>query len=68
MSLRFSNSRGASWHDRRMRSLGAGGNYRATPMWWSFGEARDGVFELSWSTPMKTAVQSVFVDFSPAET
>jgi hypothetical protein len=51
-----------------IRSLGAEGNYYDTPTWWNLGMARDRVFELSWSAPMKTALQSVFVTYQPFET
>jgi hypothetical protein len=62
VSLRWSDTRGASYGNPVIRSLGAGGQYDTSPVWWGLGMARDRVFELSWSSPIRTALQSAFVD------
>jgi len=63
ISLRTSKTRGASWGNYVMQPMGAGGLYYTRPTWNRLGFFVDGVFELSWSTPMKTALNSVFLTF-----
>lgn len=63
ISLRLSRTRGASWGNYVMQPMGAQGLYFTRPTWNRLGFFVDGVFELSWSTPMKTALNSVFITF-----
>lgn len=65
VSCRFSNSRGYTWSNRRTRSLGATGQYRKILKWPNWGEARDGVFELEWAVPCKTALNGGILSPNP---
>lgn len=67
VSLRTSRTRGESWGDAVMQPLGAAGLYNTRPTWNRLGYATDMVFELSWSTPMKTALNGAFVVFERHE-
>lgn len=62
VSLRWSDTRGASWGDPVMMPLGDTGQYDASVQWWGLGSARDRVFELSWSEPVKTALNGAWID------
>lgn len=61
VTARFSNTRGASFGNKRPRSLGTTGQYGQILKWDSFGIARDGVFELEWAVPCKTALNGAFL-------
>lgn len=61
ISLRVSRDRGASFGNAVMVPMGAGGLYQTRPTWNRLGYMTDGVFELSWSTPMKTALNGAFI-------
>jgi hypothetical protein len=67
IQLRFSDDRGASFGNPLLQSLGAAGDYRATPTWNRLGMARDRVFEVSWSAPVKTALNGAFVELSAGQ-
>ena len=60
--LRWSDTRGISWGDAVQRSLGQEGEYIKSVQWRRLGMARDRVFELSWSAPVKTALLGAWVD------
>lgn len=61
MTLRWSDDRGASWGNPVSRSMGATGQFLTSVQWTRLGMARDRVFELFWSAPVKTALQGAFV-------
>lgn len=61
VTCRFSNTRGKSFGDKRQRSLGSTGEYGKILKWDSWGIARDGVFELEWAAPCKTAINGAFL-------
>lgn len=63
MSMRLSRTRGNSYENARMMPMGAAGYYDTTPTWNRMGHCRDAIIELSWSTPMQTALNGVFVEF-----
>lgn len=67
VSMRFSSTRGNTFGNARKRSLGATGEYSKLLKWDSCGAARDGVFELSWSVPCKTALNGVYLSPEPEE-
>jgi hypothetical protein len=67
ISLRWSDTRGASWNDAMIQSLGLTGEYYTSVLWNRLGIARDRVFELSWSGPMQTALNGAFVEVEPVE-
>lgn len=62
VTLRYSDTRGASWSEPLTQSMGATGQYETQIMWNRLGMARDRVFELSWSVPAKTALNGAFID------
>jgi hypothetical protein len=66
--LRWSDDRGASWSNTVTASLGRVGEYLTSIQWQRLGYARDRVFELSWSVPVRTALNGAFVDASRART
>ncbi len=63
ISLRWSDTRGQTWSNALEQSMGLAGQYLTSPQWNSLGMARDRVFELFWSTNMKTALNGGFADF-----
>lgn len=66
--LRWSDDRGASWGNKVGSSLGKTGEFLTSIQFQRLGYSRDRVFELSWSAPVKTALNGAFVDASPART
>lgn len=68
ISMRFSDTRGASYGNFIEQSMGAAGQYLTNIQWRRLGMARDRVFELSWSTPTQTALNGAFVEITPALT
>jgi hypothetical protein len=68
VSLRWSDTRGASYGNPVIQTMGAGGELYVSPQWQRLGMARDRVFEISWSAPVRTALQSAFIDVRPART
>lgn len=68
ISLRWSDTRGATWSDPITSSMGATGQYDCWPTWWQLGIAQDRVFELFWSVPFPTALMGAFVESEAAET
>ena len=68
ISLRWSDTRGASWGNPVMQSSGATGQYYTSPSWRRLGMARDRVFELFWSEPVPCALQGAWIDVTPAGT
>ncbi len=65
MSLRWSDTRGASYGNAVMQSMGNGGDYLYSPVWNRLGQARDRVFELSWSAAINTSLLGAFVETIP---
>lgn len=65
VSLRWSDDRGASFGDPVLMPLGMAGQYDTTIQWWGLGVARDRVFEISWSAPVRTALNGAWVDPIP---
>lgn len=62
VSLRWSDDRGATFGDPVMMPLGKAGEYITSVQWRGLGMARDRVFELSWSAPVKTCLNGAWVD------
>jgi hypothetical protein len=68
-TLRVSFNRGASFGQGVMMPIGATGDYSASPWWGPIGgPARDCIFELSWSAPVRTALNGGWTEFEVAET
>jgi hypothetical protein len=68
VTLRMSDNAGKSYGNGIMQTLGAAGDYLAQASWWRLGYARDRVFELSWSSPKKTALSGAYVDIMQSGT
>lgn len=66
--LRWSDDRGASWGNYSANSLGKVGRTLTSIQWQRLGYARDRVYELSWSVPVKTALNGAFLDIQVART
>lgn len=65
VSLRWSDDRGRTWGNPVQQTIGAQGEYLTQPQWNRLGMARDRVFELFWSVPVKTALNGAFVESQP---
>jgi len=63
--LRWSDNRGKSFGNPVGQTMGKEGHYLTSINWWRLGMARDRVFELSWSEPVKTALSGAFIDAAP---
>lgn len=68
ISLRWSDTRGSTFGNPVMQSMGATGQVFCSPQWRRLGTARDRVFELSWSAPVKTSLNGAWVNYTGAET
>lgn len=66
--LRWSDDRGASWGNAVSGSMGKVGEFLTSIQFQRLGYARDRVFELSWSAPVRTALNGAWVDVSRART
>lgn len=68
VSLRYSDTGGASWGDPIIQPLGATGRTRTVPQWRQLGIARNRVYEISWSTSQATALTGFMVELEESET
>ena len=68
VSLRWSDDRGYTWGNSVTATIGRRGEFRTSIQFQRLGYARDRVFELSWSEPIKTALNGAWVDVSRART
>ena len=59
--LRWSDTRGRSWGNAISSTLGREGEYLTSIQFQRLGMARDRVFELSWSAPIKTSLLGAWV-------
>lgn len=62
VSLRWSDNAGRSYGNAVLQSLGNTGEYLTSLQWNRLGLARDRVYEISWSAPVKTALQGVYLE------
>lgn len=67
ISLRWSDDRGHSYGSPVTQDIGEAGEYRTSLQWQRLAYARDRVFEISWSVPMRTALQGAWIDVTPAQ-
>jgi hypothetical protein len=56
--LRWSNDGGSTWSNEHWRTIGKIGRYRDRAIWRRLGMARDRVFEVSISDPVRAVVIS----------
>jgi hypothetical protein len=68
VSLRYSDDRGRTYSNKLEQPLGNTGGYSSILQWPRLGLARDKVFELSWSSAAKTALQGAYIETTAAET
>ena len=68
VSLRWSDTRGATWKQPITRSLGQEGQPQKVVQFRRLGMARDRVFELSWSAATATALNGAAIDLTEAQT
>ena len=66
VSLRWSDDRGVSFGNPVTQSLGGVGEGIKNIQWRRLGMARDRVFELSWSSPVLTALNGAYADIVPS--
>ena len=66
ISLRWSDTRGSTYGNPVMQSMGATGQTYVSPQWRRLGMARDRVFELSWSAPVRTSLNTAWVEVRKA--
>jgi hypothetical protein len=64
--LRWSDDRGASWGNAISSTLGKIGETLTSVQFQRLGMARHRVFELSWSAPVKTALNGAWVQVKSA--
>ncbi len=62
VSLRWSDDAGRSYGEAVLQTLGGTGGYLASMQWNRLGLARDRVYEVSWSAPVKTAIQGAYLE------
>lgn len=61
--MRFSADKGFTYGNPVAASMGGTGQYVVSPQWNQIGIARDGVFELSWSSNTDTALNGAWVRY-----
>jgi hypothetical protein len=62
VTLRWSNDRGHTFGTDVLQSMGAPGEYSTQPAWTALGQARDMVFEVSYTTTAEAALSGAWVD------
>ena len=62
VNLRWSDDRGRTWGTPLMLTLGAQGEYETQPDVKGLGVARDRVYEVFWSSSVKTALNGAWID------
>lgn len=65
--LRWSNDGGSTYSNQHWRSIGKTGKYKNRCVWRKLGTARDRVFELTFSDPVKAVVVSAELKASPGD-
>ena len=68
VTLKWSDDRGATYNDGITQSIGLGGEYLKQLSFWRLGQARDRVYEVSWSSPVITALNGAFLQIQEAGT
>ena len=66
LCMRYSDTRGASWSDPISDDFGYGGDFYKSIQFQRLGMARDRVFELFWSAPVRTALNGAFIEAKPS--
>jgi hypothetical protein len=66
--LDWSDNRGVSYGNAVAQTMGKGGEYQTTISWNRLGYARDRIFRLTWSAPIKTALNGGFAEIRQMRT
>lgn len=61
VALRWSDTNGKSWGNPVMQTIGQTGQYLTQLSWRRLGQARFRIFEISWTAPVKTALNGAYV-------
>jgi hypothetical protein len=64
INLEWSDDRGHSYGSPVSQNIGDRGAYITSLQWQRLGYARDRVFRISWSVPLRTALQGAFIDIN----
>ena len=64
--LRWSDTAGRTWGNAISDTIGKEGDYIRSVQFQRLGMARDRIFELSWSSPVKTALNGAFLEYYKA--
>jgi hypothetical protein len=67
ISLSVSYDRGHSFGSPVSQPMGNVGEYRKSLLWRRLGHGRDAVFQISWSTPVATALQGCWLEAEPGD-
>lgn len=67
LQMRYSDDRGVTYSDPLTTEMGMTGQYNVSPQFPRLGEARDRVYELSWSEDVPTALNAVYIEAEEAE-
>ena len=69
ITMRYSYDKGKTWGNPLTQSLGRTGQYLIWPTWpGSQGLTRDMLYEISWTSPVDTALNGAYVNVVPAAT
>ena len=68
VSLRWSDDEGATYGFAVIQVAGGQADYLKQAQWRRLGMARNRIFELSWSSPLMTALKGAFIDRTEHET
>ncbi len=68
VSLSWSDNKGVSYGNPVMQSMGKIGEFLTVISWNRLGQARDRVYKLSWSEPIRTALNGGFIERKAART
>jgi hypothetical protein len=65
--LTVSDDGGRTWGAERWRTLGFQGDYRGRVVWHRLGSARERVFRLQWSDPVRTVLIAAVFEYEPGQ-
>ena len=65
--LRWSDDGGITYGNPVEQNLGQGGKFKQQVYWNRLGQARDRMFELTWSAPFETALNGAYVQIEPSD-
>lgn len=66
VSLRWSDTRGQTWSNQLEQSIGNIGQFNTSVSWNRLGMSRHRIFELEWTSPIKTSLTGAYVEVTKA--